>query len=310
MTRNFSIVVPTYNRRDILLKTLEAYKNQTAVDGILELIVIDDGSTDGTREAVPKSSLSSPFPIHYLRQEHKGPARGRNYAIRESKGEFVLLGDDDIIPTPSLVAEHLAWHEEYPAPSDAVLGYVAWAREISPTPFMEWLAHDGIIFGYGSMRSGQVKGTHFYSCNLSMKRDFMLQNGMFDEEFPAAAFEDIELGYRLTQKGLRLFYNPKAVGYHCKKMSLADVWRRAEMVEKLNPLFLAKTTTDQNPNPFEKLSAMRKARRAVVRAVLPVLSPVLRLFDTQVPLPWVVYRTFYSHYILPKVRTKLGIVTQ
>lgn len=310
MARNLSIVIPTYNRRDVLLRTLEAYKHQTAVDEILEVIVIDDGSTDGTREAAQRSSLTSPFPIRYLRQEHKGPARGRNYAIRESKGDLILLGDDDIVPTPTLVAEHLAWHQKYPSPSDAVLGYIAWAREVNPTPFMQWLAHDGIVFGYSTMHMGQVEGSHFYSCNLSVSRNFMLQNGMFDEEFPAAAFEDIELGLRLTKRGLRLFYNPKAVGYHYKRMSLADVWQRAEMVEKLNPLFLAKTTPDQGPYPVEQLNAVRRARRVIVRAVLPLLSPTIRLFDTRVPLPWIVYRTFYSHYILPKVRMKLGVTTQ
>ena len=75
------------------------------------------------------------------------------------------------------------------------------------------------------------------SGNISLKRDFLLRNGLFDEGFRTYGFEDLELGHRLGRRGLRVFYNPAAVGYHFKKMSVADVWRRAELTEAARPLF-------------------------------------------------------------------------
>jgi glycosyltransferase involved in cell wall biosynthesis len=305
-----SIIIPTYNRGDILLKTLEAYKCQTAVNEILEVIVIDDGSTDGTAMCVANYSLTSPFPIRYLCQDHGGPAKGRNYAIRESQGEIILMGDDDIIPSPNLVAEHLVWHKKYPMLSDAVLGRVEWSPDVNPTPFMEWLAQDGVMFCYGHMRKGQLRDPHFYSCNLSVKKDFLCQNGTFDEQFPAAAFEDIELGHRLSKKGLRLFYNPDAVGYHHKKMSVADACQRAEMVENAYELFRTKVPTGEGFNPNPKRSAIRRTLKARVQEILSWVAPVFQLFDTQIPFPWVVYRIFYFYYILPRVRAKLSTSTR
>lgn len=300
-----SVIVPTYNRRAILLKALEAYQQQTAVRDILEILVIDDGSTDGTPGAVEQFALTAPFPVRYLRQNHEGPARGRNRGIRESRGGLVLFGDDDIIPAPTLVAEHAAWHQKHPGESDAMLGRVDWAPEVHPTPFMEWLSSEGVVFDYGKMRRGLVDENHFYSCNLSIKRNFLLQNGMFDEEFPAAAFEDIELGHRLMAKGLRLFYHPEAVGYHWKRMSLADAVRRAEMVEIASELFRAKVPAPPAPAVRRPGEGARRALRKTLRAVLPAAAPLVRLFDTRVPLPWFVYRIFYAECILPRVQAKV-----
>lgn len=309
MTGNLSVVVATYNRKEILLKTLEAYRQQTAAHGILELLVIDDGSTDGTVEAVSEFAGRCPFGIRCLHQYREGQAKGRNRAIRESKGGLMLMGDDDVIPAPTLVAEHLTWHEEHPALSDAVVGQVAWSPELSPTPFMEWLAQDGIITDYGHMKRGQVTPPHFYTGNISLKRDFLLQNGLFDEGFRNYGYEDAELGYRLTKKGLRLFYNPDALGYHYKRVSVADVWRRAELVETAYPIFEAKVAASRAPRPVEKTSAARLAVRKTVRAIVPLAAPIARLFDTQIALPWFVYRMFYYHYMVPKVKARMVAAT-
>lgn len=301
-----SIVIPTYNRRDILLKTLEAYKKQTAAHKVLELVVVDDGSTDGTQQAVMQSSLSSPFPIRCLRQVHAGLSAGRNHAISESRGQLLLFGDDDIFPAPVLVEQHLSWHEKYGAISDGVLGRVAWSPDLKPTPLMKWLGQDGVLFSFRHFSPGtNIAPGGFYFCNTSLKREFLLQNGMFDEEFGTYGFEDIELGRRLVKKGLRIFYNPDAVGYHYKRMSLADVWRRAEAVESAYPLYMAKIGAKQGPRPARKRSAPRAALRSLGRVVLPLTAPALRLFDTRIPFPWVVYRTVYFHYILPTARARV-----
>ena len=222
-----SIVIPTYNRKETLLKALEAYCRQTAEAEIREILVIDDGSTDATVEAVAGFSKTSPIAIRCVANPKKGQASARNHGIREAQGNLILLADDDIIPAPALVAEHVAWNRKYPDENCAVLGHVDWAPEVHPTPFMEWLGRDGVLFGFGRLSPGEEVGANYsYFCNTSIKKSFLLKAGMFDENFRAYGYEDTELAYRLFRQGLRVRYNPRAVGYHYKHFSYAEARRR------------------------------------------------------------------------------------
>ncbi|MDG6999967.1 MAG: glycosyltransferase [Nitrososphaerota archaeon] len=308
MVRNLSIIIPTYNRAPILAKVLRAYGSQTAEAGILEILVADDGSTDETAAVVEQFSSKFRFPVRHLRLEHGGLAKTRNSAIREARGELLLLGDDDIIPAPHFVAEHLAWHEKYPDLHDGVLGRVVLSSELRPTAFMVWL-HDEMLFNFSSSPSGLLDPPSYLFGITSVKREFLLQNGMFDEDFKEYGFEDIELGHRLSKVGYRVFYNPAAVGYHYKKMSLAYAWRHAELVETARPHFLAKIEANEMIAPRPE-TATRKTLRKLVQAVMPFFSPVIWLFDTPIPLPRFVYRLFYLQYILPRVRAGLSAASR
>jgi len=144
ISQKLSVVIPTYNRQDLLRKALEGYSKQSARQEILEILVVDDGSTDATRSLVARYREESALPVRYLRQESKGAGAARNHGVREARGAIVLFGDDDIVPAPNLVGEHLAWHDKYPDPAVAVLGQVILAQEIRPTPFLKWF-HDRVF---------------------------------------------------------------------------------------------------------------------------------------------------------------------
>ena len=308
LTPQLSIIIPTYNRRDTLLKVLEGYKQQTAGAGILEILVIDDGSTDGTGAAVAAFSPTSPITIRYLSQQNKGPATARNWGIREAKGALILFGDDDIIPAPTLVAEHLAWNRRYPADNFAILGHVNWSPEVHPTPFMEWLGLEGVLFGYRRLSPGKEVGIqYFYSCNLSVKRDFLMRNGVFDENFRAYGHEDIELGYRLVNKGLRVLYNPQAIGYHYKHYSYADACRRQEMVCAAMARFETTEAGRFLKNQTSRAKPMtlkRQLKMVLARAITPFLVPLTPLLDTHLRLPWVVYSLLYFFHVAPKAQAR------
>jgi len=305
-----SVVIPTYNRKEILLKALAAYQQQSCSAEILEILVLDDESTDGTAEAVAEFSQRAVNHVRYFRLTHRGPAAARNHGIREARGKLLLFADDDIVPSLHLVAEHLAWHEKYPESFVAVLGLVEWAPEVKPTPFMEWLAKDGVLFAYAHLSPGESADfRYFYSCNLSLKTAFVRENGMFDEDFKEPAFEDTELSYRLQKRGLRLLYNRAAVGYHHKFMSFADACLREKVLAAARKFFEAK----EAGMVFALMGAQKKGglagrlKRLSVRALVPFLSPIKPLLDSQLRLPTILYRASYSYYAVYPAAPQAGV---
>ncbi len=147
---SLSVIIPTYNREKVLARALEGYLAQSSSQIIYELLVVDDGSTDGTESMVREFSARSPFPIRYLRQSNKGPAAARNFGIREARSSLVLFTDSDIVPERDLVEQHLEWHRRNPQITASVLGYVTWLPEIKATPFMRWYG-EVQIFGFARL---------------------------------------------------------------------------------------------------------------------------------------------------------------
>ena len=308
MTPQLSIIIPTYNRKDILLTTLKGYEQQTARAEILEILVVDDGSTDGTGVAIADFALASPTTIRYFANPKKGPGSARNYGILAARGALLLLGDDDIVPAPTLVSEHLAWNQRYPADNFAIMGHVSWSPEVHPTPFMEWLGLDGVLFGFGRLVPGQMVGFEFsYFCNTTIKRDFLISKGMFDENFRAYGYEDTELAYRLTNQGLRVIYNPQAIGYHYKRFSYAAACRRQEMLYSAMVLFEtteAGRALKEQASQAKPFTLQRRLMMAVAKVITPFLTPLIPLLDTRVRLPRRVYSLLYFFHVAPRAQAR------
>lgn len=294
-----SIVIPTYNRKPILKMALEAYGRQTARDSILEILVVDDGSTDGTVDLVHECAQSSPVPIRCLHQENKGQGAARNHGIREARGELLLSVDDDIIPAPTMVEEHTAWHRRHPEPNFAVLGYVPWSPDVHPTPLMRWSIVAGPQFSYGIMPlRTRLSFEHCYFGNTSLKLSFLRENGSFDEEFRGYGCEDWDLGFRLQQKGLVMMYNPRAIGYHHKRMTFADFCGLRQKMAASYGLFYTKDAGRAMLESQRRRRATRQYRfqRRLIECLVPVLTPLKPLLDSRIPLPGSVYHAFYAYY--------------
>jgi GT2 family glycosyltransferase len=296
-----SIIIPTCNRASILQKTLAAYAQQTARDEILEILIVDDGSTDETCKIISKMANSSAVPLVYLCQEHQGPATARNNGIKKAKGELILLGDDDVIPAPNFVAEHLAWHLRYPEPSVAIVGAIFCSPQVHPTPLMKWWGLNGLRFDPPLMKAGhEVSYAAGLFLNTSAKVSFLRANGIFDERFREYGYEDIELAYRLVKKGLRMIYNPGAVGYHYKRISFSDMCRRVTTMSTTPSLKIFETTEagahylqDQESR---RRSSKYRLQKKFTQLMVPLLLPLKPLLDSQIPLPGFLYAAFLAYY--------------
>jgi glycosyltransferase involved in cell wall biosynthesis len=223
-----SVVIPTHNRKTILERCLQALAAQTLPPAAFEVIVVDDGSTDGTPAALAEWGRSLPYALRPLVQANEGPAAARNHGLDAARGTWTLFLGDDILATPVLLEQHLAWHTADPAEALAILGFVTWDPALRITPLMRWLEETGIQFAYHTMRHGDpVPPATLYSCNVSFTSGYLRCHGGFDESFRRAAWEDSELQYRLDKHGLRTRYNADAVAYHHHPTGLVSFTRRS-----------------------------------------------------------------------------------
>lgn len=222
-----SVVIPTYNRRAILRKTLLAFASQTIAPDQFELIVVDDGSSDDTMALLKQ--FKAPFSLRIFSQRHQGANAARNLAIREASGEIVLITGDDMIPEPAFLESHLTFHQQHPSELDVMLGFIDWSPEITVTPFMRFIVspEGGQQFSFHVVQDGKADFRLFYSSNLSLKRRLLLkQPTLFDTDFTYPAYDDTEFGYRLARQGMQLHYNPRAVTCHHHEITLQSFVQR------------------------------------------------------------------------------------
>jgi GT2 family glycosyltransferase/peptidoglycan/xylan/chitin deacetylase (PgdA/CDA1 family) len=206
-----SVVVPTHQRRELVLSLVDAFEKQDT-DQPFEVVVVVDGSTDGTASAL--RGRSHPFPLRVIEQPNRGAARARNHGAETASGDVILFLDDDMEPHPGLLRVHLAAHD---AGAEAVVGAIPLHPD-SPDNIMaqsvgEWAdeltarcARPGYRLGLNDIFTGQ----------LSMRRSLFRELEGFDERFTAGATfgnADIDLGYRLVARGVEVVFQPDAISY-------------------------------------------------------------------------------------------------
>jgi glycosyltransferase involved in cell wall biosynthesis len=231
-----SVIIPTCNRRDILKRSLHALNNQIKDGRPFEVIVVDDGSQDGTADYLKRASFS--FPFKYCVRKHKGPAAARNAGLKIAAGVTALFLNDDCLAAPDLLFQHRKYRQAFE--DCAVLGQIKWSSEIPLTPTIKELLRV-FYFPYYKISDPQnVSFNYFITGNLSVPIKKVMQAGGFDEDFTDAAFEDIELGYRLQRMGMRICYNPQALAFHFHQINYAQFCDRQQRVAYWLAFFVKK----------------------------------------------------------------------
>jgi GT2 family glycosyltransferase len=270
-----SVIVPTYNRRHQLHRTLLGLAEQQLPDHRFETIVISDGSTDGTSEYLRGDA--TPLPVVALDQANAGPAAARNRGIEAARADLIVFVDDDIVPAPGLIAAHLSAHESLG--DDLIsIGPMLTPPDIELSPWVSW-EQRMLEKQYDQLRSGdlQVSARQFYTANAAVRRHHLIAAGGFDEGFRRA--EDVELAYRLADRGLDFAFVDDAVGYHYAERSY-DSWRTNAYVYGRNDVIFGRDRGQGWMLPLIKkqFDSRHPVLRALTRITIP--QPLLhRLVD-------------------------------
>jgi glycosyltransferase involved in cell wall biosynthesis len=216
MAQLVSVIIPTYNRRERLSRVLEGLVRQSVPREAFEAVIVDDGSADGTAEWL--AARTFPFALRALRQKNSGPSVARNTGIDAARGDLVLFLDDDVVPEPQLIEEHLRLHGV--ENGIVVIGPLASAPRYRQ-PWVAW-EQEKLEIQYRAMAGGDWEPTYrqFWTGNASVAREHLVAAGGFDRTLRRN--EDVELGYRLMKRNLRFRFNPRARGIHYAERSFAS----------------------------------------------------------------------------------------
>ena len=201
-----SVVIPTYNRRPILEKCLLALERQQVSPEIdrYEVVVVDDGSTDGTPDWLRGAAERFPH-VRLIEQSHGGPAEGRNRGVDHAHGDVIVFIDSDLVVTDSFLSCHAS------------------------SLVRSWEARgDRLCFTYGAVintanfeqptaerhKLRDLSWAYFATGNVAIAKEVLQRAGLFDTGFRLYGWEDLELGERLRRMGVQLIKCPAAVGYH------------------------------------------------------------------------------------------------
>jgi len=221
---DLSIIIPTRDRRDRLLATLDALDRQRLAGARAEVVVADNGSADGTAQALRERSGGLPLTV--VQEPREGASFARNRALEHAAAPVVLLLGDDMVPAgDDLLAGHVAAHAQRPEEGHGVLGQVRWAEPVDP--FMRWLETAGFQFSFDHIEAGPVDPAAFlYSSHASLKTSLLRAAGGFDGERFPYLMEDTELGIRLRRRGFELHYRPELLVNHHHPQTLDGFARR------------------------------------------------------------------------------------
>jgi len=220
-----SVLVPTFGRPERIATLLGLLDAQTLDPGAFEVVVVDDGSP----APLALDPGAHAFALTALRQDNAGPAAARNRGLERCRAPLTLILNDDALPAPDLLQTHLSIRAEVDD-ATAVLGAFPFSARAVRSPFVQLLAGTDLLFQEQSLRPGELHDwPFFWTCNLSLPTAALRAAGGFDaERFREAIVEDVELGYRLAQRGLRVLHRPEARCEHDHVITPQAYFRRMQ----------------------------------------------------------------------------------
>lgn len=278
---SFSVIIPTYNRSEVVERTLRCLAAQDYPADKLEVLVVDN-SSDDTPQMVQRIAADVDITVRLLHLPERLPATKRNIGLREATGDIVMFMNDDLWLVPEAVKEHVRAHAARGGAPVAVLGRTIQSPQMEQTPFVE--AYEP--FSYYELGVEPRRDLHWWYCwsmNLSLPRKVMLErNLVFHTDWREIGNEDVELGWRWTQAGYPLDYAPAAWGEHFHPHTLDSASRlQASIGRGLRDLEALVDDPDllERYGIFDWRNSPRSVARALVRMALfnaATVRPVTR----------------------------------
>jgi glycosyltransferase involved in cell wall biosynthesis len=238
-----TIQLCTYNRAQMLERVLEACFEQTIPEHAYEVVLVNDGSTDATPSVIDRARARAGCAFVVVNQQNSGLAKGRNAGIAQATGERIVFIDDDVLPLPNFVEEHLRSHASHP--QSIVRGGAINVESFDDLPPPVWSIKD-------------YSGNYFWTTNVSVPLATIRAVGGFNESFSEYGWEDIDVGLRLRARGVKAVFNSKALAYHFKprprSVNVEGMIRQARaqartavQLAKLHPNWRTYLATGLNP---------------------------------------------------------------
>ena len=305
-----SVIIPTYNRKDSLLRTLDSLSHQTYPVERFEVIVVDDGSSDGTEQIV---QIIFPFDLRYFKQANAGDAHARNRGAQEARGDILQFLDDDIIVEDGFLTAVVNQHSRqkkimvvsslFPLPSATL------------SPFERTIITSHKQSAYNSRK---IEFTEILSGVLSLKQEHYFALGMMQPIVSSGSslWCDVEFSYRAHGQGFSLWYAADAVAYHddyalrdihitCERAKRAaaagaELFQRHPELKAYLPMFHDKDPIDWHQDSL-RLVLRKLARRLLSsKSVIWTMEWVVSLLENNAPKSMglvFLYRWIVSGYI-------------
>lgn len=232
---DISVIIPTYNRCELLELTLKSIENQNNNELKFEVIIVDDGSTDDTKEMVDKyKERIKDLQYYYQLDVGFRAAKARNVGIEAAKGEVIAFVDSGMLLHVDYIYEHYKMHLQNK--NHVVIGNVyGFAADTDDEAFIDLINLEDLTSSFDRLESASkyidprvesyknfdfsIENTpvpyyYFWTCNISVRREHLIEHGGFDENFTSWGMEDVELGFRLYRKGLIFKINLDAKSIH------------------------------------------------------------------------------------------------
>jgi glycosyltransferase involved in cell wall biosynthesis len=305
--KTVTVAIGTHNRREILRKCLAALAAQTYPAEVIEVVVVDNESSDGTREMV--ESFKAPYKLRYAWQKNRAEDSS-NAGAKLASGEIVVFIDDDVIPHPAMVEEHVKTHERSEGPV-AVIGRLDWPAGKPMSPFEAYACSSGALMACHRIKDPEnVDFKYALHGNISFRREEFLKTGGYTGEYYMA---DTVFAHRAkTEFGMSLKHNPAASADHVECAPFPLYLERRELCGAA-----AVTYVRRHPELAGALRialagsggagarVLRAALFAAHNALRPLIPSLEKIYPAFKPLLFFSYRVCALHRYLKGARDRL-----
>ncbi len=223
-----SVVIPSWNDLPQLKRCLTSLRQQDLTREQFQIVIVDDGSTDGTADWLRRQSDVTAVVLEH----NSGRSAARNAGLRQATGEQIVFLDADL----TVPEDYLSTHLEQAESGVVSLGRIRFAEDSGRTGFQRYMETRG---AFKHRDGSSLPPRYFVTCNAMVPHVLLDSVDGFDERMRQWGGEDMDMGLRLAQKGARFSFNSRALAYHHQQRSFENHLRNMEVFGQHNlPLLL------------------------------------------------------------------------